>query len=151
MKFKYLLLSCVVFAGLNSCKKDTTPAPTTSSLLLGKWYTAKIVSHLFTTAGQSISTDTTAKFTTNDFVEYYQDGSGYYSETTASGISLDQFKYTLNGSVITAFYNAETNGAPETITGISVTSLVIHTITPVPDPNDPEATDTQIADYSYSR
>jgi len=118
---------------------------------LGKWLLSKSVSQLYNSSKQLLSSTTSTTFTADDFVEYYDDGSGYYSESTNSGPSLSEFTYTLSGTALTERTGPETVAIPETITSISATALAIHAVSLVPDPNDPDATDTEIDDYTYSR
>jgi len=150
MKCRCLLLCCVLLVCLEACKKENS-APSSNTLILGKWLLNKSVSQLFNSSKQLLSSTTSTSFTADDFVEYYNDGSGYYSESTPSGISLSEFTYTLSGTALTEFTGPEINSIPETITSISVTALGIHAVSLVPDPNDPDATDTEIDDFSYSR
>jgi len=152
MKCRCLLLCGLLFFALNSCKKEgPAQTPTTGSLLLGKWQLSKSVSQLISSSNQLLDSTTSTSFTADDFVEYDNNGSGYYSESTSAGVSVSKFTYTLSGSVITEFYSAENKGVPESITGISASGLAIHAVVSVPDPNDPYVTDTEIDDYTYSR
>ena len=149
MKRKSLLLICVVVCCLCSCKKEV-PAPSTGTLILGKWYTTKQVSVLFNNRTQIQAINKT-NFTNDDFVEYYNDGSGHYSKSTTQGPSLSEFTYSIKGSTITQFMSAVNAGVPETIKSISSGNLSIHVVSLVPDPNDPTVTDTEIDDFTYTR
>ena len=147
MKCRCLLLCLLLLLCLESCKKENT-APSNNSLILGKWLLSKSVSQLYNSSKQLLSSTTSTTFTADDFVEYYDDGSGYYSESTPAGTSLSDFTYTISGTALTEFTGPENNSMPETITSITVTALGIHAVSLVPDPNDPEVTDTEIDDYS---
>ena len=149
MKRKALLVFCVVVCSLCSCKKEA-PAPSTGTLILGKWYTTKQVSVLLNN-GTQVKAINKTNFTNDDFVEYYNDGSGYYSKSTTQGPSLSEFTYSINGSTITQYMSAVNAGVPETIKIISSGSLSIHIVSLVPDPNDPTVTDTEIDDFTYIR
>jgi hypothetical protein len=149
MKHKYLLLIGVFLVSLYSCKKEK-PTPGTGTLILGKWYTVKQVSVLYQN-NKEISTFNKTSFTNNDFVEYYNDGSGYYSKTTNNGPSLSEFTYTLTGSTLTQYTSSENSGIPETIESITSTGLAVHVVQLVADPNDPTVTDTEVNDFTYTK
>ena len=149
MKHKYLVLIGVLMICLYSCKKEK-PTPGSGTLLLGKWYFEKQVSVLYQN-NKEISTFDKTNFTNDDFVEYYNDGSGYYSASTAQGPSLTEFTYTINGFTLTQYTSAENAGTPETITGITSTGLSVHVVQLVPDPNDPGVTDTEVDDLNYTK
>ncbi len=149
MKYRLLVLICPVIFSLCSCKKET-PAPSTGTLLLGKWYFTTQASVLYRN-DKEIATFNKTSFTNDDFIEYYNDGSGYYSKSTSSGPSLSEFTYTLTGSTITQFTSSQNSGIPETIKSITAAGLSVHVVQLVPDPNDPTVTDTEIDDLSYSK
>jgi hypothetical protein len=149
MKRKCVVLIGVLVACLYSCKKEK-PTPGTGALLLGKWYSVKQVSVLYQN-NKEISTFNKTSFTNDDFVEYYSDGSGYYSASTSQGPSLTEFTYKLSGSTLTRYTSEENAGIPETITNITSTGLSVHVVQLVPDPNDPTVTDTEIDDLTYTK
>jgi hypothetical protein len=149
MKFKNLLVSVAVLLCLYSCKKES-PAPSNPVLILGKWFNTKVTTKLYNNGAEVDSTNTIS-FTTDDFVEYYSDGSGYYSHASSEGPTLSEFTYTLKGAALSEFTSVENNSVPETITGLTATNLSIHAVSLVPDPNDPTITDTEIDDLSYKR
>jgi hypothetical protein len=151
MKYRYLLLICVVSACFCSCKKDAkAPVPVPGTLILGKWYSTKEVSSLYRDGAQ-LSTFNKTNFTNDDFVEYYNDGSGYYSKSSTVGPSLSEFTYSIKGTTITEYLSAVNAGVPETISNISSGNLAIHVVSLVSDPNDPSLTDTEIDDLAYTR
>jgi hypothetical protein len=149
MKYKYLAISGLFVICLFSCKKETM-APNNSALIVGKWYFKKDVSVTYQN-NKEIGTSTTTDYTNEDFVEYYNDGSGYFSESTSQGPSLSEFKYSIMGSTLTQFSSVENAGTPETITSISTTALSIHVVSLVPDDNDPTITDTEIDDLTFTK
>jgi hypothetical protein len=149
MKYRYLLFICVAGACLFSCKKETK-APVPGTLILGKWYSTKEVSSLYRD-GTQLSTFNKTSFTNDDFVEYYNDGSGYYSTSSTVGPSLSEFTYSIKGTTITEYTSAVNAGIPETISNISSGNLAIHIVSLVSDPNDPSLTDTEIDDLTYTR
>jgi len=149
MKYKYLLLIGFFTVCLYSCKKET-PAPGNGALIVGKWYSVKLVSVLYQN-NKEISTFTQTNFTNDDFIEYYNDGSGYYSKSTNQGPSLSEFTYTISGSTLTQFTGVENSGIPETIKSVTSTGLSVHVVQSVSDPNDPTVTDTEIDDLTYSK
>lgn len=150
MKHKYLVLISVFVVCLYSCKKETQPPPSAGTLLIGKWYSVKQVSVLYQN-NKEISTFNKTSFTNDDFIEYYNDGSGYYSKSTNQGPSLSEFTYTIKGSTITQYTSAENSGIPETIESITSTGLAVHVVQLVADPNDPTVTDTEVDDLTYSK
>jgi hypothetical protein len=119
-------------------------------LILGKWYFVKQVSVLYY-KNKQLSTVNKTNFTNEDFVEYYNDGTGYYSKSTTQGPSLSEFTYTVSGAIITQYTSLENNGIPETIENITSTGLSVHIVQMVPDPNDPNLTDTEIDDFTYTK
>ncbi len=149
MKHKYQLLICVFFLCLYSCKKETQAAGT-GTLIVGKWYFMKQVSVLYQST-KEISTFTKTNFTNDDFIEYYNDGSGYYSKSTAQGPSLSEFTYKISGATITQYTSTENPGIAETIKTITSTGLAVHVVQLVQDPNDPTVTDTEVDDFTYTR
>jgi len=149
MRCKFWIIASLLLFGLGSCKKEAKPE-TTSQLLVGKWYFTNLVSVL-SRNGVVLDTSRRTNFTNTDFVEYYTDGSGYYSKSTSQGTSLTEFNYSISGNTITQFSNAVSKGQPETIKTINSNSLAIHAVSLVPDPNDPTLTDTEVDDYTFSR
>jgi hypothetical protein len=149
MKHKYQLLIGVFFLCLYSCKKETQAAGT-GTLIVGKWYFMKQVSVLYQST-KEISTFTKTNFTNDDFIEYYNDGSGYYSKSTAQGPSLSEFTYKISGATITQYTSTENPGIAETIKTITSTGLAVHVVQLVQDPNDPTVTDTEVDDFTYTR
>src|SRR5277367_2090632 len=91
MKYKCLLLSVILLLCLNSCKKEAK-APNPGVSIVGKWLITKQNSVL-SNNGVQISTFTDTTFTAVDFVEYYSDGTGYFSMSSATGPSLTEFTY----------------------------------------------------------
>lgn len=149
MKRRCLLLISILIISLCSCKKNGAK-PSNSGLILGKWYFVKQVSVLYY-KNKQLSTVNKTNFTNEDFVEYYNDGTGYYSKSTTQGPSLSEFTYTVSGAIITQYTSLENNGIPETIENITSTGLSVHIVQMVPDPNDPNLTDTEIDDFTYTK
>jgi len=149
MKFRCLLVISVVAVCLNSCKKNGV-APAPAPTIVGKWQLTKQASELYSN-GVVIKTVVKSNFTTSDFVEYYSDGTGYYSTFTPAGPSLSEFTYTIHGTDITEFVSAENAGFPETVTTLTSNTLAIHAVSQVPDPSDPGITDTEIDDITYTK
>jgi hypothetical protein len=149
MKYKYLLLSVVLLICLNACKKDSkTPAPTVT--IAAKWFITEQSSELYFN-GEEISSFVDTTFTSVDFVEYYSDGTGYFSRSSSTGPSLTEFTYTLKGSALTQYISNVNTGTPETVTDLTVNSLSIHAVSQIADPNNPSQNDTEIDDYTYKR
>lgn len=148
MKFRYVMLFAILLPCVYSCKKEKTPPPTVT--IVGKWLTIKQASQLFY-KGVKVDSVNRTKFTAADFVEYYNDGSGYYSKSTPSGISLSEFTYSVAGTTLTQYFNAQNKGIPGTITNLTASTLSLHLVYLTQDPNDPTVTDTEIDDYTYSR
>jgi len=145
----YLLLLLILFSGLYSCKKNSDK-PAQPVTIVGKWLPVKQSSNLFHN-GLKVDSLLKTAFNKEDFVEYYSDGTGYYSKASPTGPSLSEFTYKLNGTSLTQYYNVENNGVPATITDLTANTLSIHLVLRVSDPNDPTVTDTEIDDYYYSR
>jgi hypothetical protein len=93
MKQRCLLLVGVLLFCLGSCKKDSQ-APGLGVSIIGKWFSTRQNSELFYNGAQ-IKAITKTNFTTDDFVEYYKDGTGYFSKTYTPAPSLTEFTYTL--------------------------------------------------------
>ena len=148
MKYKYLLFSVIFLLCLNSCKKDSK-APGSSVSIVGKWLITRQNSVL-SNNGVQISAFTDTTFTAADFVEYYSDGTGYFSMNSSTGPSLTEFTYTLKGTSLIQNTSSENAGTPETITSLTATNLSIHAVSTVPDPNTGGA-DTEVDDYYYTR
>ena len=149
MKYMCLFISVVVIVGLWSCKKNTV-APVAQVTIVGKWQLVKQYS-LLVSNGVVIDSIKKTKFTNNDFVQYLSDGTGYYSRSTPTGPSLNEFTYTIKGTLITEFISIENKGTPETVTILTTTSLSVHVESLVPDPNDPTVYDTEKDDLSYTK
>ena len=150
MRWKYLLCCIIVLLGLNSCKKAATPTPTSAALILGKWFKVQHTSGLYYN-GLKIDTATSTKFTTDDFVEYFNSGTGYYSVAASGGPDLSEFTYTIKGALLTEFSSVVDKGTPITITNLTASSLSLHVASTVIDPNDDNKLDTEIDYYVYSR
>jgi len=131
---------------LFSCKKDNT----TVVSIVGKWYNIKHTSQTLNN-GTLLTSSTTTKFTTDDFAQFFSDGSGYYSESVLLSPTIIEFNYMVNGKAITIYTNSVTGGNTGSITSLASNSLSIHTETKIVDQNNPDQTDDQIDDYDYSR
>ncbi len=149
MKYKYLVLVIVVFACLNSCKKNSQ-APKPSVTIVGKWLITRQNSVLSNNSGVQITAFTDTTYTAADFVEYYSDGTGYFSMHSATGPSLTEFTYTLTGTSLLQNTSSENKSRPETITSLTANNLSIHAVFTVADPNTGGA-DTEVDDYYYAR
>lgn len=149
MKYKYLLLSVVLLAFLNACKKDSK-APAQSVTIVAKWFAAKQSSGLYFN-GVEISSFADTTFTSVDFVEYYSDGTGYFSRNSSTGPSLTEFTYMLKGTDLTQYTSHINAGTPETITTLTANSLSIHAVSQISDPNNPSQNDIEIDDYIYKK
>lgn len=149
MKQKSLLLIVVLLFGLNSCKKDSQ-TPNSGASIVGKWFRTKQNSELFYN-GVQIKSFTKTNFTTDDFVEYYSDGSGYFSMNTATGPGITEFSYTLKGTSLTQYTSSSNTGAPETVTSLTASNLSIHAQYLITDPNNSDQVDTEIDDFTYTK
>ena len=148
MKLKYLLLTVVLLLCLSACKKESK-APNPGVTIVGKWLITKQNSVL-SNNGVQISTFTDTTFTAADFVEYYGDGTGYFSMHSATGPSLTEFTYTLTGTNLIQNTSSENKGMPETVTGLTANKLSIHAVSSVPDP-DSGLIYTETDDYYYTK
>jgi hypothetical protein len=149
MKSIYLLLSLFLLTYLISCKKDST-SPTTNVSIIGKWLKTKQNSALFN-SGVQIATFVRTNYTADDFVQYFSDGTGYTSKSTATSPSLSEFNYTVNGKNITLFTTVDKTGTPGTITNLSKTNLSIHAESSIIDPNNLNLVDNEIDDFYYTK
>lgn len=150
IKVRYVLLSIVVFAVLNSCKKSSEK-PDTSVTIVGKWFITKQIAVL-SYNGVQLDAKTKTNFTSDDFIEFYNDGSGYYSYATSyfsNHPGFTEFTYVLKGANLTQYTSISNDGIPETITSLTANGLSIHVVSSVADPNDPSVTDTEIDDVTY--
>lgn len=149
MKCNCLLLSVVLLVCFYGCKRDSkNPAP--GITIVAKWFRASQSSGLYFN-GAKVSSFIDTSFTAADFAEYYSDGTGYFSKNSSEGPSLTEFTYTLKGSALTQYVSNENKGTPETITNLTASSLSIHAVFLIPDPNNPDQEDTEIDDYTYKR
>jgi hypothetical protein len=149
MKNIYLLFSLFLLICLNSCKKDST-SPTANVSIIGKWLKTKQNSKLFN-SGVQIATFTKTNYTADDFVQYFSDGTGYTSKSTATSPSLNEFNFTVNGKNLTLFTTADKTGTPQTITNLSEINLSIHAESLIIDPNNLNLIDNEIDDYYYMK
>src|ERR1700744_1457471 len=149
MRCKYLLLIILPTVCLLSCKKSSK-TPDSSVTIVGKWFLKKQNSSLFYNGAQ-ISTFNKTDFTTNDFTEYYADGTGYVSQNSSNGPSLTQFNYTLKDSTLTQYNGANAGTTVATIVSLTANSLAIHAQSTVSDPNNEGQLETEIDDGTYSR
>ena len=149
MKYKCLLTGVILLICLNACKKDSkNPAP--SATIVAKWFMAKQSSGLYYN-GSQISSFVDTTYTPVDFVEYHNDGTGYFSKHSSNGPSLAEFTYTLKGTVLTRFDGPLNSGVPETITTLTANSLSIHVSYTIADPNNTNQSDTEVDDLTYKR
>jgi len=149
MKCKYMLSGLFLLMFLIACKKDL-PVPTAVVSIAGKWFITKQSSELFYN-GVQINAYTKTRFTTTDFVEYYGDGTGYFSAYTATGPSLSEFTYTITGTNLMQYTSSKNQGIPETITVLTASNLSIHAVSSVPDPDNSGQLDNEVDDYNYTR
>jgi len=145
----YLLLLLILLSGVCACKKSSEK-PVQPVTIVGKWLSVKQTSSLFNN-GVKVDSVQKTKFGKDDFVAFYSDGSGYYSEATSNGPSLSEFSYKVSGTILTQYYSVENNGVQATITTMTANSLSIHVVLRVLDPHDATVIDTEIDDYFYSR
>ena len=150
MKYKHILLILsVLFVSLQACKKNGA-SPQAKITVVGKWFVVKHNLKLIrdgVQVGETIRTN----YTTDDFAQFYEDGSGYQSaKGTASAPSLTTFNYTLKNNIITLYINGNL-GVVETITKLTETEFAVHYESKILDPVDPTKIDTEIDDYEFKR
>ncbi len=117
--------------------------------IVGKWYTAKHSYQLYKNNIQ-IGSSTVTRFTTADFVQYFNDGSGIVSTNASPSPNLGIFKYTLKGSILMQFNPGDNAGVPETIILLQ-NNLSLHYVLIFADANDPTAVDKEVDDYAFTR
>ena len=148
MKNKILLMLIFILSiAVNACKKESTAA---QASIVGKWYLNKKASLLYNN-GVQINAVTKTNYTTDDFAQYYKDGTGYSSNTTAISPNISEFNYTLKGTTLVQFNSVGNTGQTETITSLTATKLSIHAEYPITDPNNIDVTDTEKDDSYYTR
>ena len=150
MKYKYIpFILPVLLLCLQACKKDAV-SPQVKVTVVGKWFITKHDLKLVRN-GVQIDEEIKTNYTTDDFVQFFEDGSGYQSakgSKIAPGLSI--FSYTLKGNIMTLYINGN-EGVAETITRLTETELAIHAESQVSDPQNPNYTDTEIDDFSFKR
>jgi hypothetical protein len=134
---------------LNSCRKNL-PVPNTAVTIVGKWFATKQNPDLCYN-GALINPFTQTNFTCTDFVEYYGDGTGYFSKASSTGISIAEFKYTLSGTALIQYTANNTVVMPLTITSLRANSLSTHAVAIVSDPNNQGAIDQVINEGTFTR
>jgi hypothetical protein len=149
VRYKNFLLILILLPALYSCKKQV-PKPAPVALIVGKWLPVNESSELYYN-GVQIDSVRKTRFSTDDFVQYYSDGTGYYSKSSPTGPSLSEFTYVVSGKILTQYYNAEHIAVPGTITDLTTTSFSVHIIFLVSDPNNPGMIDTEIDDFTYKK
>jgi hypothetical protein len=131
---KSQLLSIVLILSLlAACKKNDTAPVTSQTLIAGKWY---VTSHTFNVYSQNklIDTATRTAFTTDDFIEYDSDGTGYTSTEASPSPSIKLFKYSISALNLVEVDLTGSPGLPETITTLTANNLSYHyTITTTDD------------------
>jgi len=146
MKFKCASgIFAIVLSATFSCKKE----PAVISII-GKWYLTKQQSKLFYN-GNLISTFNNSSFTTNDFVQYFTDGSGYTSQNTTTSPSIMEFTYILSGNVLSLYTSSNDIKITDTVTSITSANLSIHAESLVPDPDNSGQFDNEIDDFFYKK
>jgi hypothetical protein len=133
---KYRCVQLVLFGIMlcfYACKKDTAMPQSTVSIN-GKWYLSTHHSKLYYN-GALIDSLYYNHFTTNDFIEYYSDGTGIISTNATPAPSLTSFKYTLSGLNLIQYTSITSNGLPEKITKLTKDSLSISYMLLVTDAN----------------
>jgi hypothetical protein len=145
MKFKNLIvIIAIILATSVSCKKDANSMVS----IVGKWFITKQASELLYN-GVLVSTFTKTSFTPNDFTQYFSDGTGYFSQNTATSPSLIEFTYTLKGDALNLYTSTDNTATPETVVSLTTGNLSIHAESLVPDPNNPGQLDNEIDNYTY--
>jgi hypothetical protein len=110
---------------LSACKKDneTVPAPT----IVGKWF---MKSHRIQHSKNNIVIADIIRtdYLVSDFEFFNDDGTGYTSNSTASGtVAIIQYGYTLNGTVLKITRDTPTFYAGNyTVVSLTADSLAIH-------------------------
>ncbi|HWZ15704.1 MAG TPA: hypothetical protein VNW95_10755 [Mucilaginibacter sp.] len=119
---------------LNGCKKDSTPLSQDSKkLIVGKWFTFSHLSRLYY---NGVAVDSTFKqnFTTNDFSQYFSDGTGIQSTNYQPAPSLSLFHYTINGLNLNQFNSSDNSSVAEVITTLTSTDLSLNYALIIADP-----------------
>ncbi|WP_428330111.1 hypothetical protein [Mucilaginibacter sp.] len=149
MKRYVLLVIPVILFCFSACKKDAAQ-PQATVTLVGKWY---LTQHNLTLISNGVQVGSSSKtsYTTNDYAQYFNDGTGILSANSSSSApSLSTFRYTLNGTTIIQTSSNQVN-VTETITKLTATALSIHYETLIGDPVNSSQIDTEIDDYDFKR
>jgi hypothetical protein len=147
MKYRCVLL---VLPGMllcfYACKKDTA-MPQSTVFINGKWYLSTHHSKLYYN-GALIDSVFYNHFTTNDFIEYYNDGTGIISTNAIPAPSLTSFKYTLSGLNLIQYTSVTSKGLPEKIIKLTKDSLSISYMLLVTDANSGQ-TGNETDEFDY--
>jgi hypothetical protein len=123
-----------LFIFLNGCKKGSTPSSQDSKkLIVGKWFTFAHLSRLYYN-GVAVDSIFKNNFTTADFSQYFNDGTGIQSASNQPAPSLSFFHYTINGSNLNQFNSLDNSSIAETITLLTATDLSVNYTLNIPDP-----------------
>ena len=150
MKHKYILLILpVLLLCLQACKKDAV-SPQVKVTVVGKWFITKHDLKLVRD-GVQIDEEIKTNYTTDDFTQFFEDGSGYQSAKGSKIVpGLSIFNYTLKGNIMILYVNGS-QGVAETITRLTETEFAIHAESQIADPQNPNLVDIEIDDFSFKR
>ncbi|SHM51321.1 lipocalin family protein [Mucilaginibacter sp. OK098] len=150
MKHKYILLILpVLLLCMQACKKDAA-SPQAKITVVGKWFITKHDLKLVRD-GVQIDEEIKTNYTTDDFAQFFEDGSGYQSaKGTRIAPGLSTFNYKLKGNIMTLYVDGG-HGVAETITKLTETEFAIHAESQVSDPQNINLVDTEIDDFSFKR
>ena len=149
MKYKYLWFIVLLYFCVDSCKKDAA-APLASSIsIIGKWYESYHRSVIYY---QNVAIDSIVqtKFTTDDYFEYNQDGSGFISASALPSPRINLFQYTLKGTRLVQYNSVADTGFVESVKMLSAHALSIHFEFQITDSNTGNI-DNEIDDLSFTR
>ena len=150
MKHKYIpIILPVLLLCLQACKKDAA-SPQAKITVVGKWLITKHDLKLVQN-GVQIDEEIKTNYTADDFVQFFEDGSGYQSAKGSDILpGLSTFSYTLKGNIMTMYVDGG-QGVTETITRLTDTEFAIHSEGQIADPQNPTLVDTEINDFSFKR
>jgi hypothetical protein len=132
-----------------SCKKGSAVSATPAVSIIGKWYvTDHIETHYF--QNTLVDSNNYKQFTTDDYIQYFTDGSGIGSVNATPAPRLSIFKYTIDGTALMVYNSVGNPGVPQTVTKLTATELAIHFVQLVSDPYTGNQ-DVETNDFTFKK
>ena len=147
--FTTLAIISLFIMSLSCCKKQSISTfENSKTLIVGKWFVKSSASRLYYN-GTEVDSTFNSNFTTDDYAEYFNDGTGFFSSRSLPSPSLITFKYTIAGQNLTQINGVNTPATSETITVLTTKSLSFNYTLLVNDPNSGKIfTEKNVYDFS---